>query len=225
MDPQNRTVNENVNENVNEIANGNEPKNGNESEAAAPKRRKPSLAEDVFDIFECFVFSLCIVFLLFSCITRICIVDGQSMDDTLADGQKLIVSRLAGAPERGDIVVFHETGSYFNEPLVKRVIATEGEYVDIRAEGDRLVVTVYDSDMQNPVVLTEDYACYKDRLNVNTVHDYPVRVPEGCLFVMGDNRNHSTDSRSALVGFVDCRRVLGTLLLRLTPFSEFGPVD
>ena len=188
-------------------------------------KRKSTISEDVFDIFECFVFSLCVVFLLFSFITRICIVDGQSMDDTLADGQKLLVTRLTGEPQRGDIIVFHETGPLFNEPLVKRVIALSGEWIDIRPNGTKLEVTIYDSNMENPRILDEEYAFYKDRLAVNTSFDYPVQVPEGYIFVMGDNRNHSTDSRSSLVGFVDSRRVLGTLILRLTPLSKFGTVN
>ena len=198
----------------------------NSSSKSANKESKRSFAQDFFEIFESVFIVVSVVFLLITCVFRLCQVSGRSMEDTLEDGQKLLVSEVFGSPKRGDIIVFHETGPYFNEPLVKRVISTGGEYVDIKKENGRLTVTVYDADMKNPVVLDEDYTKYvgpDPRLPSDV--QYPVYVPEGYYFVMGDNRNNSSDSRYAAVGLVDSRRVLGRVILRLTPLSLFGPVD
>lgn len=187
------------------------------------KKPKTSFLGEFFDYFELFIISACVVLFLFSFVTRICRVDGRSMENTLHHGEMLIVSDLFYTPERGDIVVFHETGDYFNEPIVKRVIATEGEWIDIVSTNDKLIVTVYDENKENPIVLEEEYAKYM--YQQNNYSGYPVQVPEGSLFVMGDNRDNSTDSRSPLIGFVDNRRVLGRVICRVTPFDKFGAVD
>jgi len=188
---------------------------------------RPSPMLSFFDIFETVALSMAVVFVCFTFLFRICIVDGQSMENTLYNGEKLIVTELLGDAKAGDIIVFHETG-YFKEPLVKRVIATEGQWIDIKPLTDgTLQVTIYDENMENPVVLDEPYAAYKTGggYPASTYNEFPKQVPEGCLFVMGDNRNNSSDSRSKLVGFVDSRRVLGKLVLRILPVSRFGTVD
>lgn len=187
------------------------------------KKPKTTFLSEFFDYFELFIVSACVVLLLFSFVTRICRVDGRSMDDTLHHGEMLIVSDLFYTPQRGDIIVFHETGEYFNEPIVKRVIATEGEWVDIQTNGTKLIVTIYDEIKSNRIVLEEDYAKYMYQQYGYT--GYPVQVPEGCLFVMGDNRDNSTDSRSPLIGFVDQRRVLGCVICRVAPLDKFGAVN
>ena len=184
--------------------------------------------EAVYDIVESVILSVAVIFILFTFIFRICVVDGRSMEDTLYDGENLIVTNLGRAPRRGDIVVFHETG-YYNEPLVKRVIAVGGEYVDIKSTDHGLTVSVSDridddGCLVDPEVLTEDYAVYRDVPPRYSYDDYPVYVPEGYLFVLGDNRNHSSDSRFEGLGLIDERRLLGKVVIRVTPFSRFGTV-
>lgn len=194
----------------------------------APAPASKPFAADFFEFFEMFVISAIIVTILFSFCMRLCKVVGQSMESTLFEGETLVVSDLFYKPACGDIIVFHHTSEEYpslNEPIVKRVIATGGEYVSIDVGENTLTVTVYDSNMQNPRVLDEDYTQYVDRFVTGSIHDYPVQVPEGYLFVMGDNRNHSTDSRSSLISFVDERCVLGKVILRLTPFSKIGSVN
>ena len=178
----------------------------------------------LLDYLEIFAFSVAAVPMLF----RLCRVDGSSMRKTLENGQMLITTSV-GEPEPGDIIVFSMTtdSPYYdlNEALVKRVIAKGGQTVRI----DCQTGTVFVDGKQ----LTERYAVLLDSAGHDSgvVQQYPtygydretrmfeVTVPEGHLFVMGDNRNHSTDSRTTIVGMVDGRRVLGRVILRLSPFT------
>ena len=183
-----------------------------------------NFASDVFDVVETVFCVIAAVFVLLT-FFRLCEVSGASMEETLYDGEKLVVSDVFGKPERGDIVICHIINDYYHEPVVKRVISAGGEYVDIKNRDGRLLVTVYDSNMENPIVLEDSTVVYKNGFRSVNEEAYPVYVPEGYLFVMGDNRNNSSDSRGALIGLVDSRRVLGKLLFRITPLSKFGRVD
>ena len=196
------------------------------------KKERSSFAGEFFDIFEIFIVTTCFVLLFFSFITRLCRVEGPSMEDTLINDEMLVISDLFYTPECGDVIVFHQTSttvSRLNEPIVKRVIATENQWLDIKVNDNRLTVTVYDENMENPRVLVEDYAKYSSYTSLNPDNTYPMQIPVGHVFVMGDNRNHSTDSRSHSIGdingCVDVRRILGKVILRVTPFSKFGTVD
>ena len=151
------------------------------------------------------------------------------MQHTLYEGERLLISNLFYTPERGDVIVFHETGRVLNEPVVKRVIATGGEYVSLEflENPQRIVVRIYDGNMQLKQVLDESAYMYIDQEAVFRKSDYenPIYVPEGYLFVMGDNRNHSTDSRSTLIGLVDERSVLGKVIARISPIAKFGAIE
>lgn len=150
------------------------------------------------------------------------------MLNTLHDTEMLIVSDVLYTPDHGDVIVFHQTGDQpgdLNEPVVKRVIATEGEWIDIESGGNRLIVTIYDSNRENPRVLEEEYANYDKGIGAYKYTNYPVQVPEGCIFVMGDNRGNSLDSRSYSIGFVDVRRVLGKVICRVLPLDKFGIIN
>ena len=199
----------------------------NMDDTGSVSQKRPG-GEAVYDVVESVIISIAVIFILFTFIFRICVVDGRSMEDTLYDGENLIVTNLGRAPRRGDIVVFHETG-YYNEPLVKRVIAVGGEYVDIKSTESGLTVSVSDrvdedGRLVDPEVLSEDYAVYRDIAPRYSYDNYPVYVPEGYLFVLGDNRNHSSDSRFDGLGLIDERRLLGKVVIRVTPFSRFGKV-
>ena len=198
------------------------------SEAVIPE--KESIAAFLYDFLEIIVFSIAAALLMFTLFFRVCRVDGNSMKNTLHHGETLITSNLAKI-EAGDIVVFHQTSDAyerFNEAIVKRVIATEGQTVRIEyATGN-----VYVDD----VLLDEPYVAllnsmgqeigYWDQAPSMPGFSYETgvfetTVPEGCYFVMGDNRNNSADSRSVQVGFVDTRRVLGKAVFRLKPWTVF----
>lgn len=195
----------------------------NDSECPASKNPKPKIAA-LLDYVEVFVVAIALVILLFSFALRVCSVSGRSMENTLYEGETLIISDLFYEPGRGDIIVFHQTGEGYNEPIVKRVIALEGETIDI--DFKTFTVTVTDKYGSERTVLDEDYM-YLDTgyARLFSDHEYPYTVPEGHVFVMGDNRNNSLDSRSEEIGPVDMRRILGKVILRLAPLEKIGPVD
>ena len=201
----------------------------NQNSEQKPKSFWEWLAAELFDYAEMFVFAAMAVLLIFTFGLRLCTVSGDSMVQTLYDGEQLLVSNLGYRPKQGDILIFHQTSETyerFNEPIVKRVIATEGQWIDInRVSG---TVTIYDENFENPQILDESAYRYLDsgEWEIGHTMSFPVQVPQGHLFVMGDNRNNSSDSSTSdVIGFVDGRRVLGRVICRLTPLQKFGPVE
>ena len=195
------------------------------SELEPTPKKKSTLVADILDYIEIFVVAICIVITIFSFSGfRLCTVDGPSMENTLLHGERLITSGLFYTPERGDVVVFHQTSdttSGYNKPIVKRVIGLPGDTVSI--DYRTWTVTVTDKD-GNVTVVDEPY---RKLVDSNPYPSTPVTtyVEEGTVFVMGDNRNHSADSRDARIGLVDTRRILGKVVLRVTPFDQFGPIE
>lgn len=186
--------------------------------------KKPSrFALGAFDIFESFVRAAIVVLIVMTFFFKVCVVEGASMNQTLYEGEKLIVQSFAYKPQENDIIVFHQTGTILNEPVVKRVIATENKWVKINYD----TKTVYVSDdniYDDSDIVDDSNYVYLSFGEYEMSGVYEVYVPDGHLFVMGDNRNDSTDSRSSIIGLVDERRVIGKVILRFTPFDRFGPV-
>ena len=176
------------------------------------------VAREIYDWAEIFVVTMTTILLIFTFFIRIAFVDGPSMNNTLHDKETLAVSNFLYTPKQNDIVVFEAPDSGILGGIVKRVIATEGQTVDI--DFDSWTVTV------DGVTLDETYVNFEEGLPMRQYDvEFPVTVPEGCVFVMGDNRNHSNDSRGSEIGFVDTRFIFGRVLFRITPLSKFGGVD
>ena len=184
-----------------------------------PKNSRNKL--EIFDWLEIVVASVVIVTILFTFIFKVVTISGDSMVDTLHHGEKIVISKLFYTPDRGDIVVIsrNEDNStdYKSEEtcIIKRIIATEGQIVDIDFE--RGIVSV------DGVPLEERYTYTPTNLRGDV--EFPVIVPEGHVFVLGDNRNVSADSRKSTLGnngMVDTRNILGRALLRYLPFDRFG---
>lgn len=156
-------------------------------------------------------YMVAIVVLLFTFCFRFVIVSGDSMFNTLVDGDYLIVmeQHLGGEAEQGDIVVAAMDRFWDGKPIVKRVIATQGQTVDIDFEAGIVYV--------DGVALEESYTFTPTNLREGT--QFPLVVEEGCLFLMGDNRNESRDSRDPTIGQVDSREILGKAVFLLIPGS------
>ncbi|MEE1503129.1 MAG: signal peptidase I [Acutalibacteraceae bacterium] len=172
----------------------------------AKAKRKGGL--NVFEVFEAIIAALVVITVIFTFFFRVFNVDGPSMKPTLQHNDKLIVSTVGYKPEKGDIVVISETAD-MDEPIVKRVIAVGGDVVDINFTTG--VVTVNGTE--------EDYT---DELTSQQFDiAFPITVPEGTVFVLGDNRGNSLDSRSTRVGCVDERYIVGKVLFRFFPLGDW----
>lgn len=182
---------------------------------------KPRIIDKIFDVVELLVFTVAAVFILTSFLFKHAVVDGDSMVSTLAEGEHLIISDLFYEPERGDIIVFEDysIGENLKKPIVKRVIAIAGDTVEIDIFGTVFVNGEKIKDEHKYI----SGGVYKLRLE----HKYAVAeeytVPEGHIFVLGDNRNNSTDSRT--FGAISTDTILGEVKLRVFPLAGFGTVD
>ncbi len=184
--------------------------------------KKHSVSAELFDWLEMIILSACAVLLCFTFVLRPAKVDGASMQNTLYGGEVLLLSDIGYTPKRCDIVVLQKVNSSHPDPIVKRVIATEGETIDINF--DTWEVSVTDKD-GNTVVLDEGaYRKLATDQIVTSDLEYPITLGEGEYFVMGDNRNHSLDSRSSAIGIVNKNEIIGKVLLRILPFDRIGIV-
>ena len=163
------------------------------------------------------VFLIAGVLLVFSLLFRVVVVSGPSMNSTLIDGDWLLLigNVLYSEPQHGDIIVASKDTFDDGTPIIKRVIATEGQEVDINF----LTGIVY----VDGVALDEPYTLTPTNLYEGT--EFPLTVDEGCIFVMGDNRNESKDSRSPEIGQIDCREVLGRAIFLFFPGNDSGKVE
>ena len=175
------------------------------------EENKKENSRELYEWVQALVGSVLTVVLVFTFVIRLIGVDGHSMVPTLQDGDRLLVlnSMLYSDYKYGDIVVLRKE-AFLEEPFVKRVIATEGQTVDI--DFDAGVVYV---DGQ---ALEEDYINEPTCLEEGT--EFPLTVPEGSIFVMGDNRNRSSDSRDSRLGTVDARYVIGKAVFMAFPGAD-----
>lgn len=178
------------------------------------EQTKPVRGQNLLEWYEALISAALVLVLIFSFFFRIIQVDGRSMVPTLTHGDKLIVWAAGYTPQRGDVVIV-DSYTVYGKPLVKRIIAKGGDTISI--DYDAGTVTV------NGELLQEDYIAAPTYLGYDV--QFPFTVPEGTLFVMGDNRNESLDSRSSAVGMVDTRYIMGRALFRLLPVNQIGKVN
>lgn len=173
--------------------------------------KPPKGVVSFYDVADVVVSAVVTIMLVFTFLFRFAGVQGQSMEPTLYQGEWLFVSSAAyDEPAYKDVVIITQPNA-FHEPIVKRVIATQGQTVDIDfLSGDVFVdgVKLEEPYISEPTTAREDI-------------DFPLTVPEGKIFVMGDNRNASSDSRSTKVGMIDARYVLGKVQGRILPLGDW----
>lgn len=235
------------NNETNIVNENNEPNGENNNEVAVEdKKPKKSVGREIFEWVYSIAIAVAIAFLIKGFLFDIVKVDGPSMEETLHNNDRLIVTKLGYQPHQGDIIIldsnYKKREVYFDKEAaksgkehlsgfdqffrgftlpkelskvyyVKRIIATEGQTVNIE-DGNVFV---------DGVKLDEPYikgTTYPTDRNV----EYPVTVSEGCVFVMGDNREHSTDSRVSTLGEVKKEAILGKAQIRLFPFNAMGSV-
>lgn len=191
-----------------------------DGDAEAEEPSKPF--SDILDWVACIIYAVVLILVLNLFFLRLTTVSGDSMNDTLLNNDRVVVSNFFYKPKYEDIVVvqadkIRQTGTgFYGEPIIKRVIAVEGDTVRIDYEKGE----VY----RNGELLSEDYI---KELTHQHLYGYMENgqdyvVPENCVFVMGDNRNASNDSRNLIdVGFVDRSMIMGKALVRVIPIKNF----
>lgn len=180
-------------------------KNGNQ-----PARRRTAYgkaASYIYSLLSMIMIIMVCVFMLFTFLLRLVSVSGDSMNPNVFDGEKIVVSDLFYTPDHGDIVVIGRSTETENS-LIKRVIGLPGDEIYINFDSHLITV--------NGAVITENYktlGAISDKGDLT----YPLTVPDDCVFVLGDNRNNSLDSRFSSVGFIRLDEITGKALFRLFP--------
>lgn len=185
-------------------------------------QQKRTILNDLFDLLETVMMAFALMWVVLTFFFTTVIVDGYSMESTLHDQQRLVIAPVFFTIEPRDIVVIRRDatlpGAEPPPPIIKRVIAMEGQTVDVDFDSGRVTI--------DGVVLEEPYLTepienpsLKERSDMLS---FPAVVPEGHIFVMGDNRNHSSDSRFQDIGMVREDQVFGEVVLRIFPLREFG---
>ena len=200
------------------------------SNAVSEQQGHHSFSAALFEYVELFAWAVFVVMVVFTFAFRICRVEGPSMENTLKQNQTLLLRSAFYTPKQDDIIVFHLTEN-MDKTLVKRVIACGGQELVIDTNTKTITV--------DGVVYADTHKVLKDPYSdaLNNFYNtglfssvqfssisggvYRTTVPEGHVFVMGDNRNNSNDSRGPSVGFVDERCILGGVVLRFSPFTAF----
>lgn len=187
------------------------------------KGKSGGFIDGILDWVESFVFAIFIVILIFTFVLRTVVVVGSSMNPNFIDGDRLIITHLNSEPQKGDVLVMNSHG--LNETIIKRCIGTEGDTIKIDYNTD--TITVNGEKISNDYIngAMQDIIFKFDQNYAVDAGVYEYTVPEDKIFVMGDNRNNSSDSRCERVGFIDEDDVLGKVVFRIYPFDSISKIS
>lgn len=187
---------------------------------------KKDLKKSIFEWLDMIVVAVIVVVFIAIVGCRVATIVGNSMQNTFFNGEKILISKLFYEPTPGDVVVISRNSNNdidkdnYQEPIIKRIIATGGMYVDIDFKTGNVYTGYIQSDMK---LLDEPY------IKTLTVKrgdvEFPLYVPEGKIFVLGDNRGDSLDSRYSEIGLIDEKDILGKAIFRIFPFTKIGGIE
>ncbi len=188
------------------------------------KKIENTVVDDLLDWCDSFAFSLFIIILIFMFVIRIVVVEGRSMMPTLRDGDRVLILHMFSDPKQGDVIVMNSDA--LGKTIIKRVIATEGQEVEIDYSTDEVLVDgekIDESYLSGASLDMHVLNIFTSQNYDENSRTYKYTVPDDCVFVLGDNRNNSTDSRAIGCVPVDC--ILGRVFVRIFPFSKFGAFE
>lgn len=193
----------------------------NTRKAMGVKKIQLPFLDDILDWCDSFVFSLFIIILVFMFVFRLVLVDGRSMYPTLSNQDRIVITHIFGSPKQGDIIVLNS--DVLGKTIIKRVIGVAGQTVEIDYKNDTVTVDgkkLDESYLQGSALDMRELNNFDQRYYDPQSGTYKYTVPEGYVFVLGDNRNDSTDGRA--IGFVPLDCILGKAVLRIFPFKSIG---
>ena len=188
-----------------------------DNENRVPEQEKNGVSKSILGYVRDLVYLLGAILVLFLICFRVVVVSGPSMQNTLVDGDYLLLvgKPFYTQPAKGDIIVAAKDSYGNGTPIVKRIIATEGQVVDINFETGE--VTVDGTPLEEPYI--------KNLTKLSEGMVFPLKVEPGCVFVMGDNRMNSKDSRDPVIGLIDKREILGKAIVLFLPGTDGGTIE
>lgn len=212
MSDTNKNNSLNTNE-VPDISSAKDSDNNSGDKIVFETAQSESVVANIYDFVKYLLISIPIVVICLTFVFRLVSVEGTSMENTLSSQDKVIATNLFYTPKDDDIVVISH-GAEYKDPIIKRVIATEGQTIQLDYENNQIIV---DGVVRDEPFIKEDTFCGN-----YAQYEFPEVVPEGKIFVMGDNRRVSMDSRSEKIGLIDVDDVIGKAQFVIWPPNDFG---